>query len=604
MNMQAPDIIEHIHSTARPARRRYGLLHIILIGILLVIGCRGAYLQILQGPSFRAKAEHNRVDSIILPAPRGVIYDRNRTQLVENISSTDLVFKPNHLPSVANESYLLDNLAALLPSVEPDRVRAALTRTRKTGQETLIAKALDHNTVLALEQHAQTILGTSLESSLVRKYLYSQSLAHVLGYTNPVTAKQLNDNANLIATDTTGKQGIEQQYDAALRGEHGFTYTEVNAAGKEQTNLGEKRPVPGQDLSLTIDAELQKFIYGLFSDFDAKTQHEHGNPVRGAAVVLDASNGELYSLVSYPSYDPNTFSQPLLRSNTTQYFTDKTTPLFNRATNGMYPPGSTIKPFLAAAALQEGVITPNTTVNSVGGITVGSYHFLDWKTGGHGITDVEKAIANSVNTFFYMLIGGLGSQQGLGVELATKYLQYFGFDEKSGIDLPSEAAGFLPSPQWKLETTGQPWYIGDTYHLGIGQGGVLVTPLQLAAGTAAVADGNTRYQPHLVQSNPKKHTIPINPEAMQVVRAGMRETITDGSAKSLNTLPLPIAGKTGTAQVDGSEKTHAWFTSFGPYDHPKFVVTVLVEQGGGGDVIAAPMAREIWQWLYEHELSK
>ncbi|HSX25332.1 MAG TPA: penicillin-binding protein 2 [Candidatus Andersenbacteria bacterium] len=604
MNLKSADIIEHIHSSQRPSQKRFGILNIFLILIVLGIGARGAYLQVVKGSSFRAKAEHNRVDSVILPAPRGIIYDRNHTQLVENISSTDLVFKPNQLPTVSNESDLIDSLTSLLPTISPDQIRSALDRARKTGQETLIAKALDHETVLTLEQHAQSLLGTSLESSLVRKYLYSQALAHVLGYTNPVTAEQLNDNPNLVATDTTGKQGIEQQYDAALRGEHGMTYTEINAAGKEQTDLGEKQPIPGQDLSLTIDAELQKFIYGLFSDFDSKTQQAHGEPVRGAAIVMDVTNGELYSLVSYPSYDPNTFSQPFLRNSTTPYFTDKTMPLFNRATNGMYPPGSTIKPFLAAAALQEGVITPTTTVDSVGGITVGSYHFLDWKAGGHGITDVKKALANSVNTFFYMVAGGLGQQQGLGVDRATKYLQYFGFNQKSGIDLPSEASGFLPSPQWKLETTGQPWYIGDTYHMGIGQGGVLVTPLQIAAGTAAVANGSTWYEPHLVQANPKKHAIPISRQDMQVVQDGMRQTITDGSGRSLNALPIPIAGKTGTAQIDGSDKTHAWFTSFGPYGNPKFAVTVLLEQGGGGDVVAVPIAHEIWQWLYEHELSK
>ena len=604
MNLSASDIIEHSNPRPKPTTRRFGALSVILACILLVIATRGGYLQIVKGSSFRSQAEHNRVDSVILPAPRGIIYDRNHTQLVENISSTDLVFKPNQLPTVANESYLLDNLTTLLPSISPDQIRAALERSRKTGQETLIAKALDHDTVLKLEQNEANLVGTSLESSLVRKYLYSEVLAHILGYTNPVTAEQLASNSNLTATDTTGKQGIELQYDAALRGEHGLTYTEVNAAGKQQTDLGQKPAVAGQDLTLTIDAELQKFIYGLMSDLDAKDQKAGEGPMRGAVVVMDTTNGEVESLVSYPSYDPNAFSQPFLRNNTTKYFNDKQMPLFNRAVNGAYPPGSTIKPFLASAGLQEGIITENTTVNSVGGITVGSYHFLDWKSGGHGITDVKKAIANSVNTFFYMVAGGLNGQGGLGVDKSDTYLKQFGFDNDTGIDLPSEAPGFLPTPQWKLTTTGQPWYIGDTYHMGIGQGGVLVTPLQMTAGIASIANGTTWYQPHLVQGNPKKHAIPVSQSNVQIVQEGMRETITDGSAKSLNTLPIPIAGKTGTAQIDGSDKTHAWFTSFGPYGNPKFAVTVLIEQGGGGDVVAVPIAREIWQWLYEHDLSK
>lgn len=603
MNQFAPDIIEHIHAQKKPSSRRFGMMGALLLIILVFVLGRGAYLQLIHGADYRAKAEHNRVDSVIIPAPRGILFDRNHTQLVENVSSTDLVFSPKKLPTISNESYLVDSLIKLLPDVPFEQIRSALDRARKTGQETLIAKALDHSTVLSLEQHANDLAGTTLESSLVRKYVFGQSLAHILGYTSPVSANQLADNDQLIATDTTGKQGIEQQYDSALRGVNGFTYTEINASGKQQTDLGQKPAVPGQDLTLTVDSKLQSFIYGLLSDLDSKNRGSTGEPVRGAVVVLDTTNGEVVSMVSFPSYDPNAFSQPYLRNNTTPYFTDKQQPLFNRAVKGAYPPGSTIKPFLASAALQEGVITSSTTIHSTGGITVGSYHFYDWKSGGHGITDVKKAIANSVNTFFYMLAGGVGQQQGLGMERATKYLQDFGFSEITGIDLPSESTGFIPSPQWKLEKTGQPWYIGDTYHVGIGQGGVLFTPLQLTAGISAIANGGTWYQPHLVQGNPKKHPIAVSSANIRVVQDGMRETITDGSAKALNTLPLPIAGKTGTAQVDGSDKTHAWFTSYGPVDHPKYAISVLIEQGGGGDVIAVPIAKEIWQWLYENILS-
>jgi penicillin-binding protein 2 len=604
MNLVNADIIEEPLSRNNSVKRRFSALQIILACILLIAISRGAYLQIIQGSSFRSKAEHNRVDSVIIPAPRGIIYDRNHTQLVENVSSTDLVFKPKQLPKISLENNLLDALKTLLPDLDIDQTKTALTRSRKTGQETLIAKALDHDTVLKLEQHKNDIVGTALESSLVRKYSFAESFGHILGYTSPVSADQLAKNPSLTATDTTGKQGIEQQYDTALRGEHGLTYTEVNASGKQQTDLGQKPAIAGQDLTLTIDAELQKFTYGLFSDLASKNQQSGGEPVRGAAVVMDVTNGEIVSMVSFPSYDPNTFSQPSLRNSTTKYFNDKMTPLFNRASNGAYPPGSTIKPFLAAAALQEGVITQNTTVNSVGGITIGSYHFLDWKSGGHGVTDVKKAIANSVNTFFYMVSGGLNGQGGLGIDRANSYLQKFGFDEKTGIDLPNESTGFLPTPQWKLTTTGQPWYIGDTYHMGIGQGGVLFTPLQLTAGISAIANGTTWYEPHLVQANPKKHSLPASLENIKIVQEGMRETIISGSGKSLNTLPIPIAGKTGTAQVDGSDKTHAWFTSFGPYGSPKYAVTVLVERAGGGDVVAVPIAREIWQWLSEHELKQ
>ncbi len=603
MNFDPSEIIEQPTSTPQAHTRRYGLLPAILGIILVIIVGRGAYLQIIQGEAYRAKAEHNRVDSVLLPAPRGIIYDRNHVQLTENISSTDLVFNPNSLPSTSNESYLIDNLISLLPEIPTDHLQSALLQTRKTGQETLIAKALDHETVLKIGQAQHSITGTTLRSSMVRKYPYADSLAHVLGYTNPVSADELARDVSLTATDTTGKQGIEQQYDVALRGQHGFTYTEVNASGRQQADLGKKPAIAGEDITLTIDAELQKFVYGLFSDLDAKARKAQEEPVRGTAIVMNPASGELHALISYPSYDPNIFSQPSLRKKIKSLFEDERKPLFNRATDGSYPPGSTIKPFLAAAALETGVITEQTTVLSTGVITVGPWRFKDWKTGGHGITDVKKAIANSVNTFFYMVAGGLGDQQGLGVERAIKYLKYFGFDEKSGIDLPSESAGFLPSPAWKMKATGQPWYIGDTYHLGIGQGGILVSPLQLAVGTGAIANGTTWYQPHLVESTPKKQPIPISSANIAIVQEGMREAITDGSARSLTTLPIAIAGKTGTAQIGGSDKTHAWFTSFGPYGNPKFVVTILLEKGGAGDINSVPIAREIWQWLAEHDLS-
>jgi penicillin-binding protein 2 len=280
MNLVNADIIEEPLSRNNSVKRRFSALQIILACILLIAISRGAYLQIIQGSSFRSKAEHNRVDSVIIPAPRGIIYDRNHTQLVENVSSTDLVFKPKQLPKISLENNLLDALKTLLPDLDIDQTKTALTRSRKTGQETLIAKALDHDTVLKLEQHKNDIVGTALESSLVRKYSFAESFGHILGYTSPVSADQLAKNPSLTATDTTGKQGIEQQYDTALRGEHGLTYTEVNASGKQQTDLGQKPAIAGQDLTLTIDAELQKFTYGLFSDLASKNQQSGGEPVR------------------------------------------------------------------------------------------------------------------------------------------------------------------------------------------------------------------------------------------------------------------------------------------------------------------------------------
>lgn len=602
MNANFEEIIDHAGKKSTPqAHRRFGILYILLACVMTVITFRSAYLQIILGNEFRTKAENNRTENVVLSAPRGVIYDKNRVLLTENISSTDLVFSPSTLPTRENEAFLLERLTEIMPLIPPSDFREALERSRKTQQDVLVAKAIDHETVLKLEQASPDIPGATLVSSLVRKYPYRESLAHVLGYTSPVSATEIESNTALIATDITGKQGVEKKYDTALRGQHGFTYTEVTASGKEKTDLGKKPPIPGQDLTLTLDVTLQQFIYGLFSERDAKAKEKALDPVQGSAIVLHPKTGAILALVSYPSFDPNMFSQPSMRIRTADTFEDPLHPLFNRAVNGTYPSGSTIKPFLAAGALEEGIITENTTIRSTGAINVGPYRFADWKTGGHGITDVKKALAESVNTFFYMVAGGLDGNKGLGVEKATSYLREFGWDEKTGIDLPSESAGFLPSPEWKLQATGQPWYIGDTYHLGIGQGDALATPLQIAVGTSAVANGDAWFQPHLVEGPAKKHDLSISKNNIRIVQEGMRQAVTEGSAKSLSALPIPIAGKTGTAQIGGTEKTHAWFTSFGPYENPEAVVTVLLEKGGAGDVDAVPFAQEIWQWLSEHQ---
>ena len=334
------------------------------------------------------------------------------------------------------------------------------------------------------------------------------------------------------------------------------------------------------------------------------------NETIGSIIALDPRSGAIRALVNYPAYDPNAFSQPGKFSESTVFFGDERQPLFNRAISGSYAPGSTIKPLIAAAGLQEGVITRNTSFLSTGGINIGIWSFPDWKSGGHGQTNVTKAIAESVNTFFYLLAGGDENIKGLGVEKITEYLSAFSWGKTTGIDLPNEAEGFLPSAEWKKEVKDERWYIGDTYHLGIGQGDVLVTPLQVAVGTAAIANGTTVYQPFIVadkvaqNSSRTEHKtkIPINKSHIQTVQEGMRQAVLEGSARRLSSLPLAVAGKTGTAQFAGGiENTHAWFTSFAPYDTPELTVTVLLEKGGKGDEHAVPIAQEIWQWWHEHE---
>ena len=286
-------------------------------------------------------------------------------------------------------------------------------------------------------------------------------------------------------------------------------------------------------------------------------------------------------------------------------------PLFFRSISGEYPSGSTIKPVLASAALEEKIIDRHTSFNSVGGLWVGGrWFFPDWKAGGHGLTNVIKAIAWSVNTYFYYIGGGYGDFQGLGVERIGKYLKLFGLGETLGLDLPGESAGFVPTAEWKKKEKNEAWYIGDTYHLSIGQGDLLVTPLQVNSYTATIANGGRIYRPHLVkgiiaaagQGEPLASQVIrekfISSQNLEIVRQGMRQTVVAGSAASLNGLSVPAAGKTGTAQWNSNKKNHAWFTGFAPFDQPDFCLTVLVEEGGEGSSLAVPIAREIMQYWF------
>ncbi|MEX0650018.1 MAG: penicillin-binding protein 2 [Candidatus Andersenbacteria bacterium] len=595
--MNETSFIESTRPAVRTPTKRFLFLWVVLWISMAALASRSFFLQIVDGARFRATAEHNRVDANIIPAARGIIYDRHDIALVENISSTDLVIDPHTLPTQENEGTLLDNLSVLLPTTSLEDIRNAINKARVTGQPVLLAKAVDHTKVLELEEAGSVLSGTRLASSLVRKYPAGQSAAHVLGYTSAVTAQELEADRALYPTDTTGKQGIEKSYEQLLRGTPGIAETEINAAGKPQTNLGAKAPTPGQDIQLTLDIKFQEFIYSLFSERDQK-QQEQGKPsTSGAVVALDPRSGEVLALVSYPSFDSNAFSQPALQREVATFFQDSRNPLFNRAVDGTFASGSVIKPFIASAALEEGLIAPSTTILSTGGISVGPWSFPDWKAGGHGVTNVHKAIAESVNTFFYMITGGTDQFQGLGVNKTVEYLGKFNWGTPTGIDLPSEASGLLPTPEWKEAVKGERWYIGDTYHLGIGQGDVLVTPLQIAVATAGLAEGSYIYQPHLVNTNTiRQIPLPVSSQTVQSVREGMRQTITDGSGKALDGLPIALAGKTGTAQVGGNQPTHAWFSSFGPYEEPELVLVVLLEKGGEGDKDAVPFAKEIWQW--------
>ena len=327
---------------------------------------------------------------------------------------------------------------------------------------------------------------------------------------------------------------------------------------------------------------------------------------------MDPSNGEVLALVSLPTYNNNVFARGIKASEYELLITQPDKPLFNRAISGEYPSGSTIKPIWAASALEEGIISEYTTFLSVGGISIGQWFFPDWLSGGHGRVNVYRAIAESVNTFFYNIGGGYEDFKGLGVDKMVYYGELFGLGTQTGIDLAGEADGFLPTKTWKEEVKGERWYIGDTYHMAIGQGDLLVTPLQVAAFTGVFANGGSLYRPHFIKQVLSATDQPIkaveiepvrkdfiNNYNIEVIRNSMRQTISAGSARRLQSVPVPVAGKTGTAQWSTKKDTHAWFTGFAPFEDSELVITILIEEGGGGDVTAVPIAQEYLEWYFK-----
>ena len=436
-------------------------------------------------------------------------------------------------------------------------------------------------------------------------------LAHVLGYVGRISEDELSQNKDrgYHLTDYFGKSGIEKQYENDLRGKDGAKRSEVDASGKIVKLIGEIEPSPGKDLVLSIDYGLQqKMAESLQASLDkAKVK-------KGAAIALNPNNGEVLAMVNLPTYDGNLFSKGISEADFKKLNEDENQPLLARAILGQYPSGSIIKPLFAAAALEEKIINRNTSILSNGGIKIGDFSFPDWKPGGHGMTNVTKAIAESVNTFFYAISGGWENIKGLGADKMKLYLEKFGLGKDSGIDLPGESIGRIPDPKWKEEAKKEPWYLGDTYHFGIGQGDLEITPIQMAKAISAIANGGTLYKPRLVKeivdSNDKNSVKIIEPqketenviskENIDIVKEGMRQTVTAGSARSLNDLPVPIAGKTGTAQYGANnEHRHAWFTSFAPYPNPEIVLLILVEGGGEGSEFAAPVAKDVYKYYFK-----
>ncbi len=587
-------------AVSESAIRKLGYL---FFGFIAIVFLRELQLVFFKGEQYSAAAEANYIKELWDRAPRGIVYDSNGQALVKNTLSFNLVMIPAELPRQKEEQEKIVTALAQLLKEDVVLVKERFKDIdRFSFRPVLVLADLNHDEFLAMETKLENLPGLRLEEDFKREYQGRGAFSHVLGYTGRVSSKDVKQNPSYLLTDVIGKNGLEFQYEEFLKGDHGVTKLESYAYGGIGRPVASREAVPGHNLNLFLDANLQSKLTEVLINHVASAGLS-----RAAAVAIDPKSGGVLALQSLPTFDNNIFGSRLSQETFKNLFESKSQPMFNRAIGGLYPPGSTIKPFLGVAALEEGIVDDTTTIFDSGVITVGTQDFRGWKP--LGVVDVYKAIAMSSNIFFYTVGGGHGSIKGLGPERIGEYLKRFGFSKLSQIDLPGESAGFIPDPAWKRLAKREGWFVGDTYNMSIGQGFMQVTPLQLALATAAVANNGTIFKPRMIKSISKtdgESVKIIEPEvlsksfvdakALAIIRKAMHETVVSGSARSLAHLPGSAGGKTGTAQTGVGNNTHAWFTVFAPYEDPKIALAIVVENGGEGSSIAVPIAREILEW--------
>lgn len=591
--------------------------------LIFALFLRVFYLQIIKGDYYLNIADGNRIKTKIIKAKRGVIYDRNLKQLAYNRPNFSLIITPNlffnEFCQIKKNEECKNKVLNFIISTLQDRgydenfinnLELNLDEFNiESKQEIILAENISYQNALNLKSNIQNTDWLDLRIDSAREYLPLSSMSHWIGYTGRISPKELKagKNENYLLNDYIGKTGIEKYYEEILKGDDGKKEIEVNALGEEKEIISVTPPENGLNLHLTIDYELQKEVEKIINEQLTKIKKH-----KASVVAINPQNGEILALASMPNFSSNDFACKIDAEKYQALLDNPNNPLFHRAVMGEYPSGSIIKPVIAAAALEEGIITQQTSFLSVGGISIGGWFFPDWQAGGHGQTNVRKAIANSVNTFFYIIGGGYNNFSGLGVKKIKEYGEKFSLNNKTGIDLPYEASGFLPTKEWKKKARGESWYIGNTYNLAIGQGDLLITPIQAAVFTSIVANRGIFYRPRLLKKilNEDNQIIEeINPEIarenfidkknLQIVAAGMRDCVTYGSCRHLADLPVKAAGKTGTAQHSKDKDPHAWFTCFAPFDNPEIVLAVLIEEGEGGSKTAAPIAKKILKWYFD-----
>lgn len=576
--------------------------------IVFIIVVRLIYLQIYSHEMYSALSQNNRVSLVPVDPTRGLIYDRNGVILAENRPAYSLEIVPEHIKELESTLEFLGKRIQI-SARDLKRFRDRY-KQRVRFQAVAIRDNLSDEEVAAIAVDLHKMPGVEIKAKLQRYYPYAGLTAHAIGYVGRISEKDEEkiDKVNYAASTHMGKNGVEKAYEDILHGKVGYQNIETNAYGRMVRVLDRTPPTPGKDIVLTLDMRLQQIASAVMG------------PESGAVVAIDTTSGEVLVLVSKGEFDPNLFVNGIDADTYKALQESPSRPLYNRALQGQYPPGSTYKPFVALAGLELGERKPESAVFCRGWFSLkgDSRRYRDWKKEGHGTVNLDKAIAQSCDVYFYDLA------QSLGIDRMADFLQHFGFGRRTGIDVAGELKGILPSSAWKRKALNQPWYGGETLSVGIGQGYNLVTPMQLAVASAILGNRGRPVQPHLLHhvKGQEKEDLIVRPETMatpatiinpanwDAVTRGMVSVIEapGGTASRLKKpRPYQIAGKTGTAQVFGIKQNekyveadvakhlrdHALFVAFAPADKPKIAVGVIVENGGHGSTAAAPVATAV-----------
>ena len=572
--------------------------------LLSTLAGRMYYLQVVESARYKMLADENRINLRLLPPPRGRIVDRHGRPMVDNQQNYRVLAIPEQAGDLAGTLKLLSSIVPLGASDWRRILREA--KRKRAFVPITVRENLTWSEVARIEVNTPDLPGILIDVGQSRNYLQGEAAAHMLGYVAPVSEKELTGDPLLeLPGFRIGKAGIEKVYDMELRGFGGSSQVEVNAFGRVIRELARDEGRPGNELRLSVDMELQKYVSERLGDESA------------SAVVMDVYSGGVLAMASTPAYDPNAFNKGLNHDQWNALVNNEKSPLTNKAIAGQYAPGSTFKMIVALAALEKGAMTPETEVYCSGSTKLGNAEFHCWKKDGHGTLDMKGALEQSCDVFFYE------AAKRTGIERIAAMARQMGFGDKLGIDLPGEHAGLVPSNRWKMATVGAPWQLGETLIAGIGQGYILATPLQLAVMTARLANGGHQVSPHLMMdpdpggADPMVNLDPIGvaPEHLALVLNGMVAVVNSGMGtayRSRITDPgKQMAGKTGTVQVrriskaeretgvlknkdiPWKDRDHALFVGYAPVHNPRFEVSVVVEHGGGGSSMAAPIARDI-----------